>query len=373
MPNSRWHIRQRDEHEAIVSVLQAVQDFLASAEVKCLQQKTQDEYTYVLTTFAQWCTEHAVVQNKDHRTWGAVRADEQHPALALHSVDDQTVYCFLEHVAKTHTPAKHDVQELSSWTFANYVKNIKRFLNWCVLDEQYCQHVLAVTVKRIKKPKIEQAIIEAFSTEQVEALFKACDKEESEHLALRDKAIVALLLDTGIRENELVTLTIGHVSLDTKDPHVRVLGKGRKWGEVGFGEQTRRYLQKYLRQFREPTIEHRIAAQLKKLPARQQAQTKRQLMSQERFFVNRAGKPMTTSGLYQLIVRLGEWAEVEGVRCSPHTFRHTFAVMFMRGGGDIYQLSKLLRHTSVKVTEEYLKSLRQSEARKGARSIVDNL
>jgi integrase/recombinase XerD len=45
----------------------------------------------------------------------------------------------------------------------------------------------------------------------------------------------------------------------------------------------------------------------------------------------------------------------------------------MRNGGDIYTLSKLLRHSSVKVTEEYLKSLRQSEARKGAKSVLDNL
>lgn len=53
--------------------------------------------------------------------------------------------------------------------------------------------------------------------------------------------------------------------------------------------------------------------------------------------------------------------------------RHTFAAMFIRNGGDIYALSKILRHSSVKVTEEYLKSIQQWEARKTSKSVLDNL
>src|SRR5581483_10399578 len=234
-------------------------------------------------------------------------------------------------------------------------------------------HVLAVTVQRIQKPKIEETIIEVFTEADIEALFDACHREQSEHLAVRDTAIVSLLLDTGIRATECCTLTIGNVDLNPKDSHIRVLGKGRRWGEVGFGEQTRRSMQKYLRMFREPTIEYRIADKLKKLPVRAAQQTKRQLMADERFFVNRAGEPLTRTGLHQLIERLGEWAGIEGVRCAPHDFRHTFSVFFMRNGGDIYQLSRILRHSSVKVTEEYLKALRQAEARRGAKSVLDNL
>jgi site-specific recombinase XerD len=46
-----------------------------------------------------------------------------------------------------------------------------------------------------------------------------------------------------------------------------------------------------------------------------------------------------------------------GVRCSWHTFRHTFAVSYLRAGGNLFYLSKILGHTSVKTTERYLQSL----------------
>jgi integrase/recombinase XerD len=373
MPNRYHRVKQRREADAVVPVPTAVQDFLASSAVKRLESKTQDEYRYTLTAFGQWCASHAISHDRKANTWKAVSIREKHDPIMLHRVDAQVVHCFLEHLAATHKPAKAGANQLSASTLALYVKDIKRFLNWCVLDEQYCHHVLAVTAQRIQKPTIEETILETFTSSQIEALFQACDKEESEHLRLRDRAIVALFLDTGIRESELLRLTIEHVSLDPKDPHVRIFGKGKKWGEVGFGEQTRRFLQRYLRLFREPTIEHKIVSQLRGLPDREMHQRKKQLIAQERFFVNRAGQPLTKSGLYQIIVRLGEWADIQGVRCSPHTFRHTFSVMFIRNGGDIYQLSRLLRHSSIKVTEVYLKSLRQSEARKGAKSVLDNL
>jgi integrase/recombinase XerD len=91
--------------------------------------------------------------------------------------------------------------------------------------------------------------------------------------------------------------------------------------------------------------------------------------------MNRYGRSLRPNGLYQIFDRLGQWAGIspDEVRCSPHTCRHTFAVNFIRQGGDIYTLSKLLRHSSIKVTEEYLKSLKQSEARRGAKSVLDNL
>lgn len=373
MPNSRYHVRQRKEADNIVFVRDAVLDFLADADVKRLAPGTQAEYKMVLDEFAEWCARNSLTQDKQNSVWNVTPVRPHHDAILLHKVNAQVVHLFLEHVGETHTPSRNDSTKLSDHTYTLYVKDIKRFLNWCVLDDMYSQHVTAITVQRIKKPKIEETIIEVFTEADIEALFDACHKEQSEHLEVRDTAIISLLLDTGIRATECCTLTIGNVDLNPKDAHIRIFGKGKKWGEVGFGEQTRRSMQKYLRQFREPTIEHRIADHLRKLPVRQAQQTKRQAMADERFFVNRSGNPLTRGGLQQIIERLGDWAGIEGVRCAPHDFRHTFSVMFMRNGGDIYQLSRILRHSSVKVTEEYLKALQQAEARRGAKSVLDNM
>lgn len=367
MPNSKWHIRERSEADSTVSVKDAVNDFLASTDVKRLRPKTQEEYTYVLIVFADWCGTHSLSHDRKDNTWKAIKPREKRDPISLHHVNDQVVYLFLEHIKATHKPSKATATKLSSHTFALYVKDIKRFLNWCCTDDLYGEHVSLNTVLRIKKPKLENTIIETFSTVQIEALFKACDKEESEHLRLRDRAMLSVLLDCGLRATELCTLTIGNISLDAKDAYVRVLGKGGKWGEVGLGESARRAVQKYIRQFRDPTIEYCFAQE--KQPARQY----RHYYQQSMVFVSRTGKPLTRTGLLQIIVRLGEWAHIKGVRCSCHTWRHTWAKMFMQNGGDVYKLSKLLRHSSVKTTEEYLKDLQQSEARIGAKSVLDNL
>lgn len=370
MPDS--HIKHRRGSDAI-PVLTAAQDFLASAEVKRLRPKTQAEYTCVLTTFGEWCAEHSLSRDRKTNTWTAIKARDKHDPIVLHRIDNQVVYCFLEHLRATHKPSKASAKELSDHTFALYVKDIKRFLNWCLLDEQYSQHVLAITVERIKKPEIEETILEIFSAEQIEALKAACKREEWLHLQMRDLAVLYVLLDTGIRATELVTLTIGHVHLESSDPHIRVYGKGGKWREIGMGEETRRVVQRYIKEFREPTVEYAVRAQLSKVPPRQKPQIKRQFIQQERLFVNRTGKPLTKSGLEQIISRLSEWAEIEGIRCSPHTFRHVFSVNFMlNNNNDIYRLSKLLGHTSVKVTENYLKSWQQSEARKGVKWASDH-
>lgn len=371
MPYSKVH--KRAEEINVVPVPDVVSDFLSSVEVKSLVVKTQKEYTYTLGVFAKWCSTSALTQNKKDSSWAVVKSRDHHDPIYLHKINEQVVYLFLEHLQETHKPSKASNTELSSSTFALYVKNIKRLLNWCLLDDVYSDHVKAVTVSRIKKPEVIDVIIETFSEDDIEAIFDACNKEVYEHLQVRDKAIVALLLDTGIRATELCTLTIGNVCLDPKDSHIKVFGKGKKWGEVGFGEQTRRYMQKYLRTFREPTIEHAVQTAHHNMSERQLTHVIKREKEQSVFFVNRSAQPMTRSGLLQLIVRLGEWADIEGVRCSPHTWRHTFAAMFMKNGGDIYKLSRLLRHTSVKVTEQYLKSLRQSEARKGAKSNLDNM
>lgn len=362
-------IKRRDER-APISVSDAVKDFLASPNVKRLAHTTQVGYTSELVVFANWCDTHGLAQNRTSKEWHVVSGKGQ---ISLDQINDRVMMLYLDDFKQTHRPSRADREEISTYTLSRVSRVIKTFLNWCVLDEQYSQYVLSISIQRIKKPKVEEVIIETFTIEQIEALFAACDREESEHLQVRDRAILACLLDSGIRAHELCTLTIENVCLDSKDAHIRVFGKGGKWGEVGLGEQARRAIQKYVRMFREPTIEYEIREQLQRLPARQAQQIKRQALGKALVFVNRSGKALTISGLYRMVDRLGSWAGIEGVRCSPHTFRHTMAAMFIRNGGNIYQLSKLLRHASVSTTEEYLKSLRQSEARKGAKSVLDNL
>lgn len=63
---------------------------------------------------------------------------------------------------------------------------------------------------------------------------------------------------------------------------------------------------------------------------------------------------MKRSGLLQLIRRLGRKAGIQATRCSPHTFRNTFAVEFLRGGGNLFSLQQLLGHSSLSMTNRYV-------------------
>ncbi len=80
-------------------------------------------------------------------------------------------------------------------------------------------------------------------------------------------------------------------------------------------------------------------------------------------WLNRVGQPLTRNGLDQALYTLRDKAGVEGVRVSAHTSRHTFSFNFLKATGDVYRLSKLLGHSSVAVTETYLRSFRARDAR----------
>lgn len=363
-------IKKREVLDGI-SVHEAVQEYLSTAHVKELGERTIEEYVAELGVFARWCGSHAVMQDRA-KVWTAIECKDT--PIMLHQINAQAVHLFVEHLRVTLIPKKTG-QPVSSYTLDGYVRVVKSFLNWCLLDEEYSKQIQAITVNRIQSPGVIEKIIETFTPSHIKSLFDACQREESEHLALRDEAILGVLLDTGLRADELVRLTIARISTDPRDAYVKVLGKGQKWGEVGLGERSRKCVAKYIRTFREPTIEDELKQAHPHLNDQQIKQLLKQELPQKVVFMNRYANPLKPNGLYQIFDRLGKWAGISSdeVRCSPHTCRHTFAVNFMRQGGDIYTLSKLMRHSSVKVTEDYLKSLKQSEARRGQKSVLDNM
>lgn len=174
-------------------------------------------------------------------------------------------------------------------------------------------------------------------------------KEETAILRMRDRACLALLLDTGVRASELCSLTVDNVFLKGREPYIKVMGKGRKEREIGLGRRAAEEVNRYISRFRRAD-------------------------PQERHLVlNRLREEMSPDGLDQMLYRLRDWAGISGVRCSAHTFRHTFAVNFLLGGGDVYVLSRLLGHEKISTTEIYLKAVKQRQARTQAFSVLDSL
>jgi len=177
----------------------------------------------------------------------------------------------------------------------------------------------------IRPPAHRPDQIVPFTPEQADALLQAARRGPHPR---RDEAIVLFLLDTGVRASEVCDLTVGDTDMQARN--CRVLGKGNKHRMVWFGMETRKALWRYLQE--DP----------RESPA--------PLFRSDSGI--RAGQSLTRSGLLQFAERLGKAAGVDD--CHPHRFRHTFAVEFLRNGGNTFTLQQLLGHTSLTMTMRYV-------------------
>ena len=72
------------------------------------------------------------------------------------------------------------------------------------------------------------------------------------------------------------------------------------------------------------------------------------------FFLGPRGRPLDRSNVRKTVAGYGRKAGIEGVRVSPHTLRHTFAVLYIRNGGDSFSLQEILGHSTLEMTRRYV-------------------
>ncbi|MGI4789504.1 MAG: tyrosine-type recombinase/integrase, partial [Janthinobacterium lividum] len=169
--------------------------------------------------------------------------------------------------------------------------------------------------------------IQPFTPDQVEAILAACRQTQQPR---RDEAMIMLLVDTGVRASELCGLK--HQDLDLTEKRITVLGKGGKKRTIYFGQRSTKALWTYL--------------------GGKPVDADAPLFPSER--ASAKGDHLSRFGLRDMIGRLEEKAGITGVRCSAHTFRHSFAVSFLRGGGQVYALKEIMGHTDLKMTLKYV-------------------
>ena len=218
-------------------------------------------------------------------------------------------------------------------TVATYHRQLKTFFNW-IVSEGY----LSVSpMDRIKAPIDRPDAIQPFTYEQIDALLGAAKRSR---MSLRDEALILFLWDTGARASELCSMRFRDVDLHTRQATI-VEGKGGKSRTIYLGNRVTKALFQYLkRDKREP---------------------------EDALFLSERGDALTRSGLQRILERLEKEAGLTGVRCSPHTFRHTFAVSFLRNGGNQFSLMTMLGHTDLKMTARYVQ-LAQADIEKQHRS-----
>jgi integrase/recombinase XerD len=149
--------------------------------------------------------------------------------------------------------------------------------------------------------------------------------------ARRDRALILVLLDTGLRASELCALTVGDVDLKSGQvvvKHGEAGGaKGGKGRVVYLGKAARRALWRYL-----------ATRDDGKNPDRP-------------LFLGKLQRQINKRVLRQLIARLGEKADV--AHAHPQRFRHSFAITYLRSGGDLFTLQALLGHRTLEMVQHY--------------------
>ena len=91
------------------------------------------------------------------------------------------------------------------------------------------------------------------------------------------------------------------------------------------------------------------------------------------YFLSYTGRMLTNSGMEHMIKR--RCKGIEGIRCSPHTFRHFFAQQSLKQGRDLYSISRQLGHENLQITSIYLRSLQDEDMIKIAKenSVLQNM
>lgn len=211
---------------------------------------------------------------------------------------------------------------ISKSTRATYIRHLKVFLKW--MQDGYD---VPYEYRRVKVPKTPKKNVRIYSPGELLEIFAHIDSE-SEWMTLRNKCIVALMYDSGLRQSEVCSLERSLVSFSEK--RMTVCGKGCKERTVPLGNLTASYMKDYL-----------AACPFKSV----------------KVFVNRRGDDLTGNAVKLLISKISSQLPFE---FSSHKLRHNFATNYCidqyaeHGQVDIYRLMILLGHEDIDTTRRYL-------------------
>lgn len=195
-----------------------------------------------------------------------------------------------------------------------YIRGINSYLTWLFENEHTTEHL------KIKQLQEEKVIITPFTDSQLQALISYKPKAPS---WTRLHTLLCLLIDTGLRIDEALTLTRDRIDMDNLV--LKVTGKGRKERIVPFSLELRRRLYNQLKTNKFDLV-----------------------------FCNKYGAKLTQRNLLRDFKIIGRDLGIEGVRVSFHTLRHTFAYNYIKSGGNVLYLQRILGHEDLSITKRYV-------------------
>jgi len=214
-----------------------------------------------------------------------------------------------------------------------YFKGLRRLFNWSV--EESLLEESPVKDIHFKAPPLPP--IQPYTLEELKRFLAVCEldiKTGGRFTGLRNKAMLLLFVDSGLRLSEQAQVKLRDLNLEQR--LVRVVGKGNKIGICPFSAKTAKAIWLYL-------LERKRRAKCDAL------------------WVTEEGRAFTVAGVNAWFARLKKRAGVN----SPgrvHRLRHTSALQYLRGARDSFLLQLFLRHEDLTMSRRYTQGLKQEEA-----------
>ena len=275
---------------------EAVRLFLRDGEIRNLREHTLKYYRNELNTFRKMLEAQGVTTLPGEITAEIIR---EHVILYM-----------------------RNVKEAKITSVNTRLRAIRAFFNY-LFDNNY---IVTNPMKNVSLVRDRKAIIETFTRKQLNDLLNAPDLKT--FTGLRDYTLMLLLVETGIRANELVGLTLSDVRWDDSTLLIRN-AKGYKQRLVPLSGLMKDHLRRYI------SIRGGIP-------------------DCDALFVTIDETPLTKRQVQNRISQYGKEARIDGVRCSPHTFRHTFSRMSVENGAGIFELQAILGHTTMEMVKTYV-------------------
>lgn len=213
-----------------------------------------------------------------------------------------------------------EVKHLRPASIQANLRAFRAFFNWAVNEgiiEESPMKNISVSSNR------NNAVI-TFNAEQVRELLSQPDLKT--FVGLRDYTIMLLMLDTGVRLREITDITVSDIRF--ADSQILIHGKNGRDRLVPFQAKAKQALKTYLKV--------------------------RGKVNNDWLFLTHDDGKMARGSIQKRIYKYGRMAMMDDVRCSPHTFRHTFAKMSVRNGANIFELQKILGHETLDMVRVYV-------------------
>ena len=297
------------------TIEKAISDYLGYHEMNKDSKGTTLNYRVLLGRFAGWLSSNDVVY-VDQLSLSHLRA-------------------WISHLQKT--PSKRNVQ-LSDTTVRQYGVYTHAFCRWLEQEGMVEKSITA----RFTLPRAEDKFIPTFRPDDIEALLEACEAGKRftpqirKALTARNRAMVSLMVDTGIRRKELVGLRLCDVDRDMRV--LLVHRKGNKWQQVPVSYDGFKPLHEYLTRHR---------SHLAALDGREKAR------KEDSVFLSEHGKPLTIAGVSKLFEQLQRKTGIDDKRVSPHQCRRYMATTQLADGRSPLDVQRQMGHKTLTMTNRY--------------------